>query len=207
MGVPPGRGLCRKDSRVQSHAGVGVCMGTNLVASTDASLGRGPLGGFLSRESPCSAGVPPVGRALGQARRPTGRPFEADNYSQSRGLVQYSIDRFTLATWSQAPPSAPIPHGTSLVLKGPPSPGLGGTTSREGQSPASRIPQEQELGGLLRPATLLWGPLCLSAPAELHNKPLPHWGRGGQGQYATLSLAFSGGDMRTPTWQVQAESI
>lgn len=39
------------------------------------------------------------------------------NYSQSDRPVQYSIDRFTLATWSPTLPEAPLPHGVSLVLK------------------------------------------------------------------------------------------
>lgn len=89
--------------------------GETLLCPTSLPLERWVLLGSVARET---------GAQLGSCLRCSGTGEEGQklavlkyNYSQSDRPVQYSIDRFTLATWSPALPEAPLPHGASLVLK------------------------------------------------------------------------------------------
>lgn len=106
----------------------------------------GVLLGFLSRET-----RPQLGSCLrcsGTGEEGQKLAVSKHNYSRSDRPVQYSIDRFTLATWSPALPEAPLPHSLSLVLKAylPPLPARV-LDPREGQGPVFSLGPEQKTGG------------------------------------------------------------
>lgn len=134
--------------------------------------------GFLSRETRAQLGS--CMRCSGMGEEGQKLAVSKHNYGRSDRPVQYSIDRFTLATWSPALPEAPLPHSVSLVLKAhlPPLPARV-LDPREGQGPVFLLgPEQKTWGGTHN--SLCSRDLLLPAPAphlwsqEHHNKALAY---------------------------------